>query len=59
MKTSQPWTEEELARREKQQNPLDSKRAAADYIIDNNALVALLEPNAQRILASVIASFGP
>lgn len=37
------WSAEELARREKNQTPLDIKRRRADYVLDNHA-----EPSAVR-----------
>lgn len=53
------WTAQELDRREKLQNPLDRKKAAADHIVDNHSSIARLEPCVERILSSVIASFSP
>lgn len=40
------WSAEELDRREKNQWPLDTKRARADYVLDNDA-----DPSAVRIQA--------
>ncbi len=52
------WTEEELARREAAQNPLDEKRAFADYIVANNSSIDQLRLAVERVLASVLASFS-
>jgi dephospho-CoA kinase len=48
------WSEAELHRREKSQNPLDTKRALADHTVDNNSgideLRSQVEPLFLRIL---------
>lgn len=49
------WSGEELARREKSQQPLDSKRASADYIIVNNSGLDDLRSKVERLLAELLA----
>jgi len=52
------WTDDELARREKLLDPLDRKRAKADYIIENNSSVEALRIEIERVLAAALASFS-
>jgi dephospho-CoA kinase len=56
------WSEAELQRREKSQNPLDTKRALADYIVDNNSdideLRSQVEPLFLRVLQETSESSG-
>ncbi|MEM1027307.1 MAG: dephospho-CoA kinase [Planctomycetota bacterium] len=44
------WSPEELARREKNQVPLDIKRVRADYIFDNDADPSAVQTQARRLL---------
>ncbi len=44
------WSPDELARREKNQMPLDIKRARADYIFDNDADPSAVQTQARRLL---------
>ena len=53
---SRNWTEEELSRRENLQNPLDTKRASADYVITNNSGLEELRIQVEQVLSSVLAS---
>lgn len=47
------WPEGELARREKLQQSLDTKRARADYICSNNSTPAALRAEVERIFACI------
>lgn len=52
---SRGWSQEELARREKMQIPLDKKRAMADYVVVNNhSGPDSLTPELKRILDCVV-----
>lgn len=53
---SRRWTEEELDRREKNQCPLNQKRALADYVIDNNSGIDTLREQVVQVLSSLLAS---
>jgi dephospho-CoA kinase len=53
---SRGWTEEELARRENLQNPLDLKRANADYVVTNNSGIEELRVQVQQVFSSLLAS---
>ena len=55
---SRGWTDKELIRREKLQNPLDGKRADADYVVTNNSGIDELRLQVERVLSSVLASFA-
>lgn len=44
------WSADELARREKNQMPLDMKRARADYVFDNDADQSAVQTQARRLL---------
>jgi dephospho-CoA kinase len=57
LRASRGWSENELARREASQGPLDKKRAFADYIVANNSSLEQLRPAVERAFASVLASF--
>lgn len=50
------WTEEELKRRENLQNPLDLKKANADYVIVNHSGIDALRSQVERVFSSVLAS---
>jgi dephospho-CoA kinase len=56
------WSEAELLRREKSQNPLDTKRALADYTVDNNSdideLRSQVEPLFLRVMQETSESSG-
>lgn len=53
---SRGWTKEELARREKLQNPLDAKKANADYVVTNSSSIEELRIQVERVFSSVLAS---
>lgn len=53
---SRGWTEEELARREKNQCPLNQKRELADYVIVNNSGIDTLREQVSEVLSSLLAS---
>ena len=48
------WDEAELARREKNQWPLDTKRAHADYVIQNHADATDVVPHVRRVLSLIL-----
>jgi dephospho-CoA kinase len=50
---SRHWAEGEVARREKLQLGLDTKRARADYICENNSSLADLRKQVERIFARI------
>ena len=52
------WPAGELSRREKSQQPLDNKRARADYICKNNSNLADLRTQVERIVNQILADFG-
>lgn len=52
------WPEGELARREKTQQPLDMKRARADYICENNSTLADLRTRIEQIVSAALSEFG-
>ncbi len=52
------WSKEELQRREKLFQPLDTKRANADYVVENNSGTEELRPEVERVLADVLATFS-
>ncbi|MBK8269776.1 MAG: dephospho-CoA kinase [Planctomycetes bacterium] len=52
------WPEGELNRREKSQQPLDMKRARADYICKNNSNQADLRNQVERVVTQILADFG-
>ncbi len=51
-------SEEELRRREKSQQPLDTKRIRADYICDNNSSLAALRTHVERVFSQIVADAG-
>lgn len=48
------WSESELDRREKSQNPLDTKRGLADYIVDNNSDTDELRSQVEQLFSRVL-----
>lgn len=52
------WPEGELARREKMQQPLDMKRARADYICENKSSLADLRRQVEHIFSQIVTEFG-
>ena len=48
------WSNQELYKREKSQQPLDSKRARADYTIDNNSGLDHLRSKVERLLSGLL-----
>jgi dephospho-CoA kinase len=50
------WSAEELARREKHQLPLDSKRARADYVFPGDAEPSAVESHARQLLSRATLS---
>src|SRR5262249_45113270 len=48
------WTEEDFAAREEAQDSLDSKRARADWIIDNSGPVEHTEAQVERLWQSLV-----
>ncbi len=55
---SRGWTEEEFARRENLQNPLDMKKANADHVVINQSGIGELRSQVERVFSSVLASFA-
>ena len=49
------WDAAELNRREKSQHPLDSKRQAADYIVDNSGSEAETGFHVRRLLSRIVS----
>ncbi len=52
------WTAEEVARREKLQQPLDMKRARADYICENNSTPSDLRARVEEVFARIVSASG-
>jgi len=52
------WSPGELLRREKSQQPLDMKRARADYIVDNNSSLSDLRDQVQDIFDRIVSEAG-
>ena len=52
------WPEGELIRREKSQQPLDMKRARADYICENNSTLVDLRKQVEQIVTQILSEFG-
>jgi dephospho-CoA kinase len=52
------WPPGELARREKTQQPLDMKRARADYTVDNNSTLAALRRQVEGVFAQIVSEAG-
>ena len=55
---SRGWSPEELIRRENQQDPLDSKKAKADYRIENNSDMADLRRRVEAWFTSLLADYS-
>jgi len=53
VRRSRGWSEDDLKRREKTQKSLDSKRAGADYILENNSGVHDLRRRVEEIFSAV------
>lgn len=49
------WSADELARREKNQAPLDIKCRRADYILDNHAEPSVVRTQARRLLDEILS----
>ena len=54
---SRGWTDRELTRRENLLEPLDRKRAVADYIVVNQPSIAEVRSEIERVFASVLTNF--
>ncbi len=52
------WPEGEINRREKLQQPLDMKRARADYICDNNSTLSDLRNQVEHIFSQIVSESG-
>lgn len=52
------WPEDEITKREKWQQPLDMKRARADYICDNNSTPAALRHQVERVFSQIVSETG-
>lgn len=52
------WPEGEVHRREKMQQPLDTKRARADYICDNNSTLSDLRKQVETIFSRIVSDYG-
>jgi dephospho-CoA kinase len=55
---SRGWPPGELARREKTQQPLDTKRARADYTVDNNSTLASLRRQVESVFQRIVSEAG-
>ena len=55
---SRQWPEGEGERREKLQQPLDTKRARADYICDNNSTLSDLRKQVETIFSRIVSDYG-
>ena len=55
---SRHWPEGEIERREKLQQPLDTKRARADYICDNNSTLSDLRKQVETIFSRIVSDYG-
>jgi dephospho-CoA kinase len=53
LRDTRGWAGDELRRREKMQNTLDSKRIRADYIVENNSSVCDLRRRVEAIFSAV------
>lgn len=53
LRASRGWTAAEVARREKNQWPLDIKRARADYVVNNGASERLCTDEVARVLSLI------
>ncbi len=56
VKEDRNWTESELQRREKMQEPLDIKRAKADHIVENNSSVRELRREVEYLFSTITSS---
>jgi dephospho-CoA kinase len=56
--SSRGWSKSEWASREKLFEPLDRKRAGADYIVANNSSIDDLRSEIERVFSAVLASFS-
>jgi dephospho-CoA kinase len=54
---SRGWDEAELQKREKMQDPLEPKKAIADYVVANQFDVETLRSAVEQVFSSVLASF--
>ena len=52
------WPEGELIRREKSQQPLDMKRARADYICENNSTLVDLRKQVEQTVTQILSELG-
>ncbi len=52
------WSPGELARREKTQQPLDTKRSRADYIVNNNSTLASLRRQVESVFLQIVSGAG-
>jgi dephospho-CoA kinase len=52
------WTVEEFDRREKLQNPLDIKKRAADYIVENNSSADALRSRVTTLFDRILSDNG-
>lgn len=55
---SRNWSPGELARREKTQQPLDTKRVRADYTVDNNSTLASLRRQVESVFSQIVSETG-
>jgi len=54
---SRDWDEAELLRREKMQDPLESKKSKADYVVANQFDIDTLRSCVEQVFRSILASF--
>lgn len=54
---SRGWSSEELARRGKLQDSLDSKRANADHVVENHADIEALRTQVESVFVSILDAF--
>lgn len=59
VRTTRGWDEDELARRERAQLPLDAKRSRADHVVVNGAFVAPSDPVAESAPSGAGPAAGP
>ena len=55
---SRGWTDAELSRRENLQDPLDCKRANADYVVVNHSDISELRSRVEQVFQSALAAFS-
>lgn len=58
IRNTRGWEQSDVFRREKLLDPLDKKRAIADYVVVNNSTVAELLPQLERILSAIQKGFS-